>query len=73
MQLLHEKDFEKWFYQHIYTNVINTSKYVLLVDTTFHEDLQQKSIHLEKKKVVNNKIELYTLSVVEHNEIFIPY
>lgn len=26
-----------------------------------------------KKRVVNNKIEFYTLSVVEHNETFIPY
>jgi len=69
MQLPHEKDFEKWFYQHIYTNVINTSMYASQADTTFHEDLQQKSIHL-KKKVVKNKIKLYTPSVVKYNEIY---
>lgn len=63
MQLPHEKDFEKWFYQHIYTNAINTSMYVSPVDTTFHEDLQQKSIHLQNKIIT-----CYKSIVVEYSE-----
>lgn len=54
MQPLHEKDFEKLFYQHTYINVINTLVYVVLEDTTFREDLRQKSNHL--KNSINNSI-----------------
>lgn len=71
----HERDFEKLFYQHIYINVINTLMYALLVDTTFHEDLQQKSNHLKKeiKKFIQNILTFSVCMIINVNTTIFIY